>query len=1126
MSVRRKTGLTLLSAIALTLLIVGAGDMAFAQRVGGTLRGVIKDATGAVVPGATVSAVNENTGAKFDTVSSSAGLYSFPNLLVGNYTVTVELPGFKKFVRKNIPVSANQVTDADATLEVGEVSTTVEVVGGAELISTTSSQLGETIGTKAVNDLPNPVLGGSPLNLAISLPNTTTQGGGVLGEGGSIGGNRPRDNNFTIDGVDNNDVSVTGPLQPVIQDAVAEFNLITNQFSAEYGHSTAGQFNIVTKSGTNEFHGSAFYYGQNRNLNALDNLTKASILNGTIPDKPRYDFNRVGGTFGGPIIKDKLLFFGAYEYSTEGLASTGVAVDAPTAEGLSTLKNMAANSSVADILNQFPTAPVATNSETVNGVSIPVGTLNTFAPDFYNRNDFQTNADLNLGKHQIRGRFLYDRYRAPNLNPQLPQTQFTGALADDNRKLALTDVWTVTSRLVNDFRTSYSRFVQDYQIPGAFANFPNVEIDTLGLNIGPEGNSPQSTIQNIYQVLDNVSYSYGRHELKGGIEYRNWIAPQNFLPRSRGEWDYADLGQFINDLVPNGSNSALRGAGSGFFAGNQQAVYWFMQDDMKATKNLTLNLGIRYEFTTNPRDASLQTLNSIASLPGVFDFRKPTTDKDDWGPRVGLAYAPDFSNSILKKVFGESGKSSIRAGFGMAYDVNFQNLVVLQLPPQLQTEQNPNLTCAAAAPPAWCASGAGFLAGGGLLQVNVPPVTQADARSATQSLIVDQTSPKTYTWTLSVEREVGSNWSVELRYLGTRGLDLPVQARLNSISVFETNPNLVVPTYFTNSAVPANVAASAPSLRDFLDAETLRYIDQGFDGGFVTAFEPLGQSTYHAGSVNVTRRMAKGMYILGNYTFSKTMDNSTNELFSSLVNPRRPEDPFDMANERGLSVLDMPQKFSLSWLYEFPKVKLNNSFAKGFLDGWQFNGTYLAESGQPITALSGHDSNGNLDSAGDRAIINPDGSGLTGSGVDFVLRNPVTGATSIVTSIPSNGSLNSQVVGYVAQNPSARFIVAMPGTPLSAQVGRDTIRTPGLNNWNLSMFKDIHLTEGKYFQFRVELYNAFNHRQYSLGLPTYQQLNTNALSSTYANVSSLQFLDATQFSGGNRSMQLSLKFNF
>jgi hypothetical protein len=1108
------------------LLISGAGQLVIGQTTGGTLRGTIKDRTGAIVPDAVVTAMNEATGAKFNTATSSAGLYSFPNLLVGSYSVSAEHAGFKKSVRKNVSISANYVTDADITLDVGEMTATVEVVGGSELVSMTTSQLGATLEEKAVHDIPNSVRGGSPLNLAVMLPNTTTQAGGVLGEGGSIGGNRPRNNNFTIDGVDNNDVSVTGALQPVIQDAVAEFNLISNQFSAEYGHSTAGQFNIITKSGTNEFHGSAFYYGQNRHLNAMDNLTKAAYKAGDISDKPRFDYTRLGGTFGGPIIKDKLFFFGAYEYRTRGEAATGVTVLSPTGEGMSMLNTLAANSAVKSILQHFPTSSVASDAITVSGQTIPVGNVQFFAPDYENEHDFQTNIDYNVGKHQLRGRFLYNRLREPNQNPSLPLPEFTGAFARNQRKIAFTDIWAINSKMANDFRLSYSRSVQVYGIPKAFANFPSVKVDELGLSIGPEENSPQGTNQNNYQVLNNLSYIIGRHQIKGGIEYRNVIAPQDGLPRGRGEWDYASMGEFINDLVPSGHNGALRGAGSGFFAGNQQSLYWFLQDDIKAATNLTLNLGLRYEFTTNPRDADQQMLNSVASLPGVFEFRKPRTDKNNFGPRVGFAYSPNFSGGLLGKIFGAQGKSSIRGGFSMAYDVNFQNLVSLELPPQLQTEQNPTITCASSAPPSWCATGSGFLAGGGLLQINVPPTTQADARASTGSLIVDQMAPKTYSWTLSLQREFGNNYVLELRYLGTRGQNLPVQVRMHSITVFEKHPELALPTYFSDSYVPSGVPLTAPSLADFYGAQDLRYSADGFLG-LVTAFPGIGHSIYHAGSVELRRRFARGLFALANYTWSRTIDDSTNELNSSLVNPRRPQNPHNMKNERGLSSLDMPHKFTLSWTYELPRLFTKSSLANRLLDGWQFNGNYLAQIGQPITALSGWDANGDFDAAGDRALLNPNGSGMTGTRVNYILRNPSSGATSIVPTIDEYGSQDSQVVGYVAANPHARFVEALPGTPDDGKrVGRNTIRTLGLNNWDLSVFKGFRFDETRQIQFRAEFFNAFNHRQHSLGLPSYEQSLDNALSGTYAYVSSLQFLDASQFTGGHRTVQMSLKFLF
>src|SRR5262249_39408824 len=253
---------------------------------------------------------------------------------------------------KDGKISPHKVLPADARPTVGAASTVVEVPSGAEAVQTTTSQLSHDFGARAVSDLPSPGLGGGPLNLALLAPNTTTQGAGVLGEGGSIGGARPRLNSFNIDGVDDNRVDVTGHTSEVIPEAVADFNLVTNMFSAELGHSAGGQFNIVTKSGTNAWHGSAWEFNTNRNFNAMDNLEKASGLT----EPRRVDRNRTGAELGGPIIKDKLFIYGAYQFSNIGLAAASVQQLAPTAEGLAALNTLAANQQVREILAQFPTA--------------------------------------------------------------------------------------------------------------------------------------------------------------------------------------------------------------------------------------------------------------------------------------------------------------------------------------------------------------------------------------------------------------------------------------------------------------------------------------------------------------------------------------------------------------------------------------------------------------------------------------------------------------------------------------------------------------------------------------------------------------------------------------------------
>lgn len=1099
--------------VAIALVVMLGIGIASAQRLDGSLRGEVTDPSGAVVSGAKVTVTNPATGVSLSTTTTTSGTYVFPNLLVGTYTVDVEGSGFKKYSRKNVSVQSNQVTEAHARLEVGSgESTTVEVTAGSEVVQTTSSQLSNTFEARAVNELPITSLGGSPLELSVLLPNTTTLIGGVTGDGGSIGGLRPRANGFSIDGADNNNINLTGSLAPVIQDAVGELNVLTNQFSAEYGFAGGGQFNIISKSGTNNFNGELHWFNRNRNFNALDNLQDAAGLTRA----PRNDYNRLGGSIGGPVIKNKLFFFGAYEYSTQGVEAGGVQVLTPTAAGLATLNTMAANTSVRDILAHFPVAAAASGTEVVNGTAIPIGTFNIFAPNFFNNHGYQINGDLAVANHQIRGRYLYNRFRAPNPNPNLPLPQFSGSQFGNAKTTILTDVWAVTSRLVNDFRASWTHQRQGFGVPGTFANFPNVIIDTLGLDIGPQGNSPQGGGQDVYQLVEQMTYTRGAHTLKWGGEYRKWIVPGDFLPRGRGEWDYASLQTFINDEVPDGLNGALRGAGSGSFAGNQNGVFLFMQDDWKASNRLTLNLGLRYEWVGNPRDSRLQALNSISNLPNsIMQFNVPKDDINNFGPRFGFAWDPTGSS-----------KWAVRGGIGISYYMNFQNLPSISLPPQLQTEQSPAITCSgqAGTPPAWCATGTGFLAGGGLLQVNVPPTDQAGARAATGSQIPDTINPKVVAWSLGVQRELFSGTSLEVRYVGTKSTQLPVQVRYNFINVFEAAPNLApLPVYFANSAVPATTTATATSLGDFENAQTLRFLNDGFFGA-VTSFPAVGASVHHSGSIDYNQRAWKGLLLRANYTWGKTQDNSTNELFTSRVNPRRAQDGFNMANEWGRSTLDIRHKFALSYVYDLPKVNVENGFAKVLLHGWQWNGTWIAQSGQPVTALSGVDTNGDFDAAGDRAVVNPGGDMRIGTGVNYVCRAGT--ATSVIADPTTCGGGSANIIGYVAQNPAAGFIAAELGAVSNA--GRNTVQSPGINVVNMAIFKNTKLSEGVNLQYRLETFNTFNHRNFSLAAPTvFTVLDpANALSATYSNVSSPNFLNDRQFSGGSRTMQMGLKLIF
>src|SRR2546423_6877009 len=300
--------------LLLAVAVFALCNSALAQRTTGSLRGQVLDPQGAAVANAKVTVTNQDTGIAQTTQTTSAGTWSLPSILPGKYTVSVEAPSFKSLVKKDVTVMADRENVADAQLQLGVASETIEVTAGTEQIQTTSSTLNNNFDSQQLLNLP--VVGGalaSPLNLAILAPNVVAQPGGVTGVGGSVGGTRPRDNNFTVDGVDDNNLGVTGPNSTVIQDAVSEFTLQTNQFSAEYGHSAGGQFNLLTKTGTNPWHGTGEGYKQNRNLNSIDHLTKQAIEAGTISGQPAYDKKRYGGTVGGALFKDKWVIFCADE---------------------------------------------------------------------------------------------------------------------------------------------------------------------------------------------------------------------------------------------------------------------------------------------------------------------------------------------------------------------------------------------------------------------------------------------------------------------------------------------------------------------------------------------------------------------------------------------------------------------------------------------------------------------------------------------------------------------------------------------------------------------------------------------------------------------------------------------
>uniref|UniRef100_Q026A2 Cna B domain protein n=1 Tax=Solibacter usitatus (strain Ellin6076) TaxID=234267 RepID=Q026A2_SOLUE len=1033
----------------LCALLLGAFLAAFSlfgQSGDGTIVGTVLDASGAGVPNATVLLQNMDTGVKTSTKTDAAGSYRFNNILVGRYTATATAAGFTTTSLKDLAVELNKATTANIRVDVGSVSTAIDVMEAATTIDTTTAQVANTFETRMAADIPssaNP--NGGVLNLSLLGAGITSAGGFGTGTGPSVGGQRPRNNNFMIDGVDNNRKDVTGPVLAIPNDAVAEFTLLQNQFSAEFGHSSGGQFNTVLRGGTNEIHGLVYDYLQNRNLNAID---QANARQGILTN-PRFDQNRLGASIGGPIRKNKLFYYGLYEYNPLGQASvpSGGATYSPTAAGYAALSSMSGLSATnLGILKQYlPAAATQSKTTTVNGVAIPLGILPISAPNFANTYSWLVSIDYNISdKDQLRGRYVDNKISSIDINANLPV--FFNPRPTTSHLGSVSEFHNFRPNLTNEIRLAFNRYndnisVPDFKYPGLDV-FPNLQIkDDLNVQIGPNPNGPQATIQTTYQINDNVSWSKGKHDFKFGFDGRSLISASTFIQRVRGDYEYTVLERFLQDKVPN--SLAERNVGGKPYSGNNIALYGYANDNWKVTRNLNLNLGVRYEFTSVPKSMKEFALNSIADVPGVLTFAAPQPQKKNFAPRLGFAYSP-----------GTSGTTSLRGGFGMAYDQVFDNVGTNARPPQATSTIDSPVT-----------EQTGYLAAGGILPTaQAAALTPAQARAATSSYLPGLIKPGySINWNLGIQHVFANDYTVDVRYVGTRGVHLLYQLQINRAGV-------VTPTHFLPTYLAAPSQAALDSLPLTLDQITAERNTPGIGNtlaqyGFtsnITAYVPRGNSEYHGLAVEVTKRYTAHNLFKASYTWSHLMDDSTAEVNSTTLSPRRPQDFNNIRNEWASSLLDRRQRFSFTWLYEAPWFQRDNSwFKRNLLGNYQIAGTYTVESPEYGTPQSGVDSNQNGDAAADRAIVNSNGT---------------PGTSSDVTALKNSAGAT---VGYLAINPNAQFIRAQVGA--LANSGRNILATRGINNWDLSVSKSLAFNERMKLQLRADLFNGFNHPQYTPG---------------------------------------------
>ena len=1076
--------------------LIFAAAVLSAQGSDSTLVGTVTDPSGAAVPGSRVAAASAAPGIEYTTSTDRAGQYRLDHLPVGLYRVTASAANFAARTVANVELQLNRTVPLNFGLQLAAQSTSLEVLDAPAALDLASSQLQATFDSRFLINAPAASTGTGFLNLSLLAAGVASSGGLGQGIGPSIAGQRPTGNRFFVEGADNNSYFTTGPLGTVSNEALSEFTVLQNHFGSQYGGATGGIFNAVVKSGGNQVRGSAYEYLQNRNLMALDAVYARQGK--TTP--PRLDANRLGATIGGPIRRNKVFYFGNFEYNPIGNAfSPGPVVFAPTAAGFQTLASLPGiNKTNLQILQEHTPAPsIPQKTISVLKTSIGIAPLSIVAPSYANTYRAAGSMDGNIGaRDQLRGRYLYSRRSGIDTsNVTLPE--FFATVPSNTHLISLSEYHSFSPAAQNEFRAAYSRndnrrTAGSFTFPG-LDSFPTLFFRDLGLQLGPNPNVPNGQVQGELQLADSISHTLGRHTIKAGYDFRDIILTTSFVSNPRGNYRYQSLEQYLADLTPDLSGTrflgttgpVVNGMPGGFL---QNAAY--AQDDFRILPNLTLNLGVRYEFVTVPVLSRAQQSSAIADVAGVLTFREPQPGKADWSPRLGFAYAP-----------GKSGVWAIRGGFSRAFDMPYANLAANTAPSFYGSSVGVNVT----------SNAPGFLANGGLTGISGALSSPAVARAATSGYTPDQTRPYALNYTVSVQRLLGRDYTLEARFVGSRGVHLLVQQQLNRSSAVTAARN--IPTFLAKpgSADLAALTLTTGALKAIPSNTLAAY---GFTNlASITAIEPQGNSQYRGLAVQLTKRYSKNFSFLAAYTWSHLMDDSTATVNSTLLTPRRPQDFQNLRAEWADSILDRRHRLTLTPIVDITPFANRGWAMKNLAGNWSLAFTYTLESPEYATVQSGVDSNLNNDTASDRAIVNP--SGIPGTGSD-------------VTGYDRNGNAvaatSGAIVAYVANKPSAQYIVA--GLGAFANGGRNTLAFDRINNLDFSLRKVFAVTEGRRLEIGGQFYNLFNHPQFVPGFTDDAFLAKNTNGNFL--IPSLEEFGQYQaaFSSNSRFIQLMARFTF